>query len=174
MDIISFVNDKDEEIGSGEKYDVIEHGLIRRVVHVQIIDENENFLFQKRLPTDPRLPNILASSAGGHAKPGEDYLAVAKRKLKEEIRINASELNLQVIDKSFTDFQINGQSSKAFMASVVVKAKRKEFKVMPNFEKVAGILWFSKDEVVKAIANHPSDFTPGTLFLLKKYFSLLY
>ncbi len=66
-------------------------------VHIWIANDNKDILLQKRSPNKDSYPNMWDISSAGHLTAGDDSLPGAIRELKEELGINISPEQLQLI-----------------------------------------------------------------------------
>lgn len=72
MEILNYVNNKDEVIGKTKRQDFTKKGLIHRSVHIYILNPKNELLLARRSPTKEISPNKL-SVPGGHVSIGESY-----------------------------------------------------------------------------------------------------
>lgn len=70
-----------------------QHGWIRRVSRVFLMDESRKILIQKRSKHISR-PLLLDTSAAGHVDEGEEYEETAIRELFEELGVKAEQHDL--------------------------------------------------------------------------------
>src|SRR4051812_44466637 len=82
------------------KYEVVVNGLLHGSAHVWIWrreGQKLRVLVQQRATRKIYWPGMIDKSAGGHSFLGEDPLATALRKLKQEIGVTAAADQLQLI-----------------------------------------------------------------------------
>jgi isopentenyl-diphosphate delta-isomerase type 1 len=90
---LEIVDAKGNVIGLAERSALHRNpGLIHRVVHVLVFNNNGELLLQKRSPKKDVAPGKWDTSVGGHINPGEDVLAAAKREMEEELGIKDCDL----------------------------------------------------------------------------------
>ena len=90
---LEIVDGKGNVIGLAERSALHQNpGLIHRVVHVLVFNNNGGLLLQKRSVRKDVAPGKWDTSVGGHISPGEDVVAAARREMEEELGIKGCEL----------------------------------------------------------------------------------
>ena len=93
MGKLEIVDEEGHVIGLAERSELHRNpGLIHRVVHVLLFNNNGSLLLQKRSTRKDVAPGKWDTSVGGHISPGEDALAAARREMEEELGIKGCEL----------------------------------------------------------------------------------
>ena len=93
MEKLEIVDEEGHVIGLAERSELHRNpGLIHRVVHVLVFNNNGSLLLQKRSIRKDVAPGKWDTSVGGHISPGEDVLAAARREMEEELGIKGCEL----------------------------------------------------------------------------------
>ncbi len=155
--LIQIVDENDKPIGSAEKKDAWANGKIHRVARIMLYDPKGRLLLQRRVKTADIWPNCWTYSASGHVDAGEDYKQAAERELAEELGL--TNVDLEKVAHGYTE-------------PVWGKYKLKRFtqdfrgfidETPENFDpgEVSGVRWFSQDELLKRIKDHPEEFTPS-------------
>ena len=91
---LEIVDNEGHVIGLAERAELHRNpGLIHRVVHVLVFNNNGELLLQKRSIRKDVAPGKWDTSVGGHINPGEDVLAAALREMEEELGIKSCGLN---------------------------------------------------------------------------------
>ena len=83
------VNEKNRAIGVGGKTPVHRAGLLHRAFSIFIVDSEGRILLQRRSREKYHSGGLLANSCCGHPRPGETTQAAARRRLTEELGIEA-------------------------------------------------------------------------------------
>ncbi len=86
MEMFEIVDEEDRVIGLRPRAEC--HGnpaLVHRVAHVLVVNSDGALLLQKRSRLKDIQPGRWDTSVGGHLDPGEDYLAAARREMREEL-----------------------------------------------------------------------------------------
>src|SRR2546423_9920022 len=79
------VDSSDREIGVGEKLETHREGRLHRAFSIFIFDGAGRLLLQKRAPTKYHSGGLWSNTACGHPRPGEETVAAAHRRLREEM-----------------------------------------------------------------------------------------
>ncbi len=85
---IILVDKKDNEIGVGEKLKVHQEGKLHRAFSIFIFNSKGEMLLQKRAKTKYHSPGLWTNTCCSHPGPNKNLEEEAKRRLKEEMRIN--------------------------------------------------------------------------------------
>ena len=87
---VILVDERDREVGSAEKLDAHRQGLLHRAVSVLVFDGQGRTLLQKRAAGKYHSAGRWSNTCCGHPRPGEETLAAARRRLREEMGIDAA------------------------------------------------------------------------------------
>ena len=79
------VNKMDEPIGTMEKLEVHQRGLLHRAFSVFVFDKTGKFLLQQRAFSKYHSSGLWTNTCCSHPRPGENVLQAAKRRLNEEM-----------------------------------------------------------------------------------------
>ena len=83
------VDASDREQGSAEKLDAHMRGLLHRAVSVLLFDSRGRTLLQKRAAGKYHSAGLWSNACCSHPRPGEETLAAARRRLREEMGVDA-------------------------------------------------------------------------------------
>jgi isopentenyl-diphosphate Delta-isomerase len=86
---VILVDEHDRELGTAEKLDAHVRGLLHRAVSVLLFDAQGRTLLQRRAAGKYHSAGLWANACCSHPHPGEDALAAAHRRLREELGIDA-------------------------------------------------------------------------------------
>ena len=86
---VILVNEKDESIGSMEKMEAHEKGLLHRAFSVFIFNTKGEMLLQRRALDKYHSPGLWTNTCCSHPRPGENNPDAAARRLKEEMGMEA-------------------------------------------------------------------------------------
>ncbi|QSE96045.1 isopentenyl-diphosphate Delta-isomerase [Fulvivirga lutea] len=89
MEEVVLVNPKDDEVGTMEKMEAHLNGVLHRAFSVLVYNSEGQMLLQKRAQSKYHSGGLWTNACCSHPKPGEDNAAAAKRRLIEELGINA-------------------------------------------------------------------------------------
>ncbi len=104
---VVLVDKKDREIGTCEKMKVHKTGELHRAVSVIIFNSKAEMLLQQRAVGKYHSGGLWSNAACTHPRPNENNIDAAKRRLKEEMGIEAElEEKMTFIYKAFLDNQL--------------------------------------------------------------------
>ncbi|MEO8765770.1 MAG: isopentenyl-diphosphate Delta-isomerase [Ginsengibacter sp.] len=84
------VNGRDEQIGTMEKMEAHQKGLLHRAFSVFIFNSNGELLLQQRALGKYHNGGLWTNTCCSHPLPGEDVMSAAHRRLSEEMGITTS------------------------------------------------------------------------------------
>lgn len=85
MEEVILVNEQDEQSGTIGKLEAHEKALLHRAFSVFIFNNKGQMLLQQRASTKYHSGGLWSNACCSHPRPGEETLAAAKRRLKEEL-----------------------------------------------------------------------------------------
>lgn len=89
MEKVILVDKNDKKIGTAEKLKAHQKGLLHRAISVFIFNQKGQILIQKRSKRKYHSGGLWANTCCTHPRPGEKAISAAKRRLKEEMGIQA-------------------------------------------------------------------------------------
>jgi isopentenyl-diphosphate delta-isomerase len=90
MEYVILVDENDQELGTYEKLDAHKLGLLHRAFSVLLFNDKGQVLLQKRSATKYHSAGLWTNTCCSHPRPGESIKEAARRRLREEMGINAS------------------------------------------------------------------------------------
>jgi isopentenyl-diphosphate delta-isomerase len=85
MEEVILVNEANQEIGSMEKMEAHEKGLLHRAFSVFIFNEQGELLLQRRASTKYHSGGLWTNTCCSHPRKGESLIDAASRRLQEEM-----------------------------------------------------------------------------------------
>jgi isopentenyl-diphosphate delta-isomerase len=85
IEYVILVDENDQEIGSMEKQEAHEKGLLHRAFSVFVFNENKELLLQQRALTKYHSAGLWTNSCCSHPRVGETIEQAAHRRLMEEM-----------------------------------------------------------------------------------------
>jgi isopentenyl-diphosphate delta-isomerase len=89
MEQVIIVDSTDKQIGVLEKLEAHKIGKLHRAISVLVFNSNGELLLQKRAADKYHSSNLWANTCCSHPRPLEDIAQAAKRRLREEMGIEA-------------------------------------------------------------------------------------
>lgn len=90
MEQVVLVNDHDEETGVMEKMEAHRTGSLHRAFSVLLFNSHGEMLLQKRAQTKYHSSGLWTNTCCSHPRPGEALEEAARRKLRQEMGIEAN------------------------------------------------------------------------------------
>jgi isopentenyl-diphosphate Delta-isomerase len=89
-DLVVLVDAADVQHGTAEKLDAHKRGLMHRAISVLVRNADGALLLQRRAARKYHSSGLWANACCSHPLPGEDTLAAARRRLREEMGIDCA------------------------------------------------------------------------------------
>lgn len=129
---------------TGERYDKIK-GEYMQSVHTWIVNDNNEFLMQKRSSTKKNYPNLW-SQTGGAVDSGETTLEATLRECKEELGIEFSKDKVELILSFKREFD--------FVDVFLIKANFSLNDVTIQKEELSEVKWMTEKEIKSLQENN--------------------
>lgn len=154
MEKVILVNSRDESIGEMEKLEAHEKGLLHRAFSVILFNNKGEMLLQKRADGKYHSAGLWTNTCCSHPRPGEKAEEAAKRRLKEEMDIEAApEFLYKFIYKTKLDHGlIEHEYDYVFVGTY-------DGEPTPNPSEVSDWKYVPLETLNKDIANNPHDYT---------------
>jgi isopentenyl-diphosphate Delta-isomerase len=155
------VNENNRAIGIGGKTPVHRAGLLHRAFSIFIVDDAGRILLQRRARGKYHSGGLLANSCCGHPRPGETTLVAARRRLTEELGIEAP-LTFGFFSRYRADLDGDMQENEfvyVYFGPLVEQPN-------PDPAEVSEVAFASVDEITRRIARQPGGF----VYWLRHYF----
>jgi isopentenyldiphosphate isomerase len=162
---LTIYNEQDEPVGEAYFKEMVEKGLLHRVVLIIIKDKEGRILMQKRGPYVSTNPNRWDFSAAGYVNKDEDYLAAAERELKEEIGL----INIQLKEIAYfrRNAIVDGLQLNRFIKAYEATIEHvTDLQLDP--EEVSKVCWYDHEELKKRLAEKPDEFNNELAEILQK------
>src|SRR3989338_5068869 len=85
---VVLVDESDKPVGQAEKLEAHRLGLLHRAFSVFVFDPQGELLLQQRAASKYHAAGLWANTCCGHPRPGEDLVAAAHRRLREELGLS--------------------------------------------------------------------------------------
>ena len=154
MEHVILVDNKDNEIGTMEKMEAHKKGALHRAFSILLFDRSGKVLLQKRSRNKYHSSGLWTNTCCSHPLPGESIEAATRRRLKEEMGIDAQPkfshkfIYRAQLDKDLIEHELDHVFVGAFSGTPVINKKEVED------WKYVELAWLRKDMEI-----HPDDYT---------------
>lgn len=170
MKYVDIVDENNNMIGEKvELTEVFKTGLWHREVSVFVINENGEILIQKRANTKKRKPNMW-TVCSGIVESEEDVIAAAMRKLHNELVMQSTIYDLELIEIGIESNKLENEKNNNFRYIYWIKTDRKIEDYPINPEEIAKLKYISIEELGKIIEEKD----PNVTFSNQDYMDIVY
>lgn len=161
---VVLISENDEVLGLMDKMQAHENGLLHRAFSVFLFNDRGELLLQKRASKKYHSPNQWTNAVCSHPRADETYLQAAKRRLQEELGIQA-ELTpkFHFIYKA----EVGSNLWEHELDHVFTGEYNGEFTLNP--EEVSEIRYISMKDLDQELEAQPENFTPWFKIILREY-----
>jgi isopentenyl-diphosphate Delta-isomerase len=154
MEQVILVDEADNEIGTMEKMEAHEKGVLHRAFSVLLYNSKGHILLQKRSKTKYHSAGLWTNTCCSHPRPGESILLAARRKLMQEMGIDFQpEFAFKFIYQTNLEHRLIEHE----YDHVLVGQYEGEFETNP--EEVEDWKFVDSAELKKEITLHPENYT---------------
>ncbi len=162
---VILVDENDIAIGSMEKLEAHQKGILHRAFSVFIFNNNNELLLQRRALTKYHSAGLWTNTCCSHPQPNEDTLAAANRRLKEEMGMQTT-LTHKTSFIYKTNFD-NGLTEHEFDHVFIGNTNTNP---IINPEEVDSFKWISLEKLKANIKTHPELYTSWFKIAMEKVF----
>lgn len=154
MEYITAVDEFDKEIGSVEKMEAHQKGLLHRAFSILVFNTNNELLLQKRHSEKYHSPGLWTNTCCSHPRFGESLKEAVYRRLQEEMGFTCElkEIFSFVYKIEFEENLVENEYDHVFSGIY-------DGEVIPNSEEVEDFKWVNMDEVRADVKNNPQLYT---------------
>lgn len=163
---VVLVNENDEVLGTMEKLEAHQKGVLHRAFSVFLFNEKGQMLLQKRAATKYHSPNKWTNTCCSHPMLNETYQDAALRRLREELGIAAE---IQPIFHFIYKADVGDGLWEHELDHVFIGNYEGVFQLNP--EEVSEIRYITLDDLLQEVSSHPDDFTEWFKIILSEYMS---
>lgn len=151
---VILVDSNDHPLGTMEKLEAHQKGLLHRAFSVFIRNDEGKILLQKRAVSKYHSPELWTNACCSHPFPGETTLSAAKRRLYEEMGFSCElqEVASFTYHTSFPNGLIEHEFDHILIGDYTGK-------VVPNPEEVCEYKWLFPSEIDLLLEENEKDFT---------------
>jgi isopentenyl-diphosphate delta-isomerase len=161
--LIDVVNERDEEVGTVRRAEVLKQGQNFRTAHVFVLNSDRHLLLQRLAARRNRHPGRWGSSVAAYLFAGESYRDGAARRMREELGIDAS---LRRIGK----IEMRDTNSLKFVSLFLVHSDAAEIREPDH---ISQLQYWPLEEVKARLDESPESFTPTFIELFEAFSSAL-
>jgi len=164
---VVLVDENNQVLGTMEKMEAHEKGLLHRAFSVLIYNESGEMLIQRRALGKYHTPGLWTNACCSHPREGETLTEAASRRLREELGIEIPPEDLQVIGNFIykADFE-NGLTEHEYDTMVV--GTFNDAVEAFNPEEVDAVRWTEMGTLACLVNDHPEEFTPWFKEIIKR------
>lgn len=154
MQDVILVNERDEPIGTMEKMQAHQQGVLHRAFSVFVFNKKGHLLLQQRSQKKYHGANLWSNTCCSHPYPGEEVHAAAQRRLQEEMGFSTplKKIFHFTYKASVENNLIEYEYDHVFIGEYGGK-------ININEEEVAGYRYESMAEINTAVEQNPATFT---------------
>ncbi|MET3879417.1 isopentenyl-diphosphate Delta-isomerase [Chitinophaga sp. OAE865] len=151
---VILVNEQDEAIGTMEKMEAHEKGLLHRAFSVFIINDAGEILLQRRALEKYHSAGLWTNACCSHPYPGEDTAAAAHRRLKEELGFDCD--LREIFSFTYRTGFDNGLTEHEFDHVLLGTYNGNIF---PDISEVCDYRYLSSGKILELMEKEPDSFT---------------
>ena len=163
-EFVVLVDEQDQEIGQLEKIEAHRLGLLHRAFSVLIFNSKGELLLQQRAAHKYHSPLLWTNSCCSHPRPEETIAAAAKRRLQEEMGLNA---NLKPAFSFLYEAQLDQGLTEHEIDHVVFGYTNDKPNINPD--EVAAYKWITIDQLTQELEKNRASFTVWFQILLDQH-----
>jgi isopentenyl-diphosphate delta-isomerase len=151
---ITLVDEFDKELGSVEKMEAHQKGLLHRAFSILVFNSNNELLLQKRDSKKYHSPGLWTNTCCSHPRYGEGLQEAVQRRLQEEMGFSCElKETFSFIYRAELDGNlIENEYDHVFIGTY-------DGEIILNPEEVEDFKWVKIDEVKADIKNNPNLYT---------------
>lgn len=161
---VVLINPQDEVLGSMEKMEAHQNGLLHRAFSVFLFNDKGEMLLQKRAASKYHSPNQWTNAVCSHPRMDETYENGAKRRLQEELGI---EVDIEQKFHFLYKAEVGDDLWEHELDHVFTGFYNGEFELNP--EEVSEIRYILMEDLEQEMKTNPEYFTEWFKIILKEY-----
>ena len=161
---VVLVNSEDQEIGTMEKLEAHEKGLLHRAFSVFLFNDKGEMLIQKRADSKYHSAGLWSNSCCSHPAKNESVEDAAKRRLIEEVLI---ETEVKSVFKFEYRAELNRNLVEHELDHVLIGFCNSFDQINPK--EVSEMKFLSVDEIQRDIAENPNKYSAWFNIIMKEH-----
>ncbi|MEK9957156.1 MAG: isopentenyl-diphosphate Delta-isomerase [Flavobacteriaceae bacterium] len=163
---VLLVDTQDRVLGTMPKLEAHQKGVLHRAFSVFILNRQNALMLQQRAWDKYHSPGLWTNTCCSHQREGEDSLAAGKRRLQEEMGLEAPLTPLFTFiykapfDNGLTEHELDH-----------VLLGYSEQSPNPNPQEVADWQWMPLEEVQRKLTEQPEQFTVWFKIIFERFYA---
>lgn len=162
---VILVDEKDNEVGVGEKLKVHQEGKLHRALSIFIFNSKGEMLLQKRAKTKYHSAGLWTNTCCSHPRPGESLEEATHRRLKEEMGIDC---DLKKVFCFVYKVNLDNLTEHEFDHVLIGKF---DGNPVPNNEEADGWKWVKPRELKQDVKKNSENYAYWFKLILDKVLS---
>ena len=167
--MVILVDENDNPIGTMPKMEAHEKAMLHRAFSVFILNANDEVLLQQRANDKYHSAGLWTNTCCSHPHPGEDTLGAARRRLKEEMGMEA---DLQFVFKFMYKAPFDNLLTEHEIDHVFI-GKTDQLPVI-NPEEVASYKYMKPEEIKLDMEQNPQSYTVWFRIIFNEFYNEIF
>ena len=167
--MVILVDENDNPIGTMPKMEAHEKAMLHRAFSVFILNTNDEVLLQQRANDKYHSAGLWTNTCCSHPHPGEDTLGAARRRLKEEMGMEA---DLQFVFKFMYKAPFDNLLTEHEIDHVFI-GKTDQLPVI-NPEEVASYKYMKPEEIKLDMEQNPQSYTVWFRIIFNEFYKEIF
>lgn len=167
--MVILVDENDNPIGTMPKMEAHEKAMLHRAFSVFILNANDEVLLQQRANDKYHSAGLWTNTCCSHPLPGEDTLDAARRRLKEEMGMEA---DLQFVFKFMYKAPFDNLLTEHEIDHVFI-GKTDQLPVI-NPEEVASYKYMKPEEIKLDMEQNPQSYTVWFRIIFNEFYKEIF
>ena len=167
--MVILVDENDNPIGTMPKMEAHEKAMLHRAFSVFILNANDEVLLQQRANDKYHSAGLWTNTCCSHSHPGEDTLGAARRRLKEEMGMEA---DLQFVFKFMYKAPFDNLLTEHEIDHVFI-GKTDQLPVI-NPEEVASYKYMKPEDIKLDMEQNPQSYTVWFRIIFNEFYKEIF
>lgn len=167
--MVILVDENDNPIGTMPKMEAHEKAMLHRAFSVFILNANDEMLLQQRANDKYHSAGLWTNTCCSHPHPGEDTLGAARRRLKEEMGMEA---DLQFVFKFMYKAPFDNLLTEHEIDHVFI-GKTDQLPVI-NPEEVASYKYMKPEDIKLDMEQNPQSYTVWFRIIFNEFYKEIF
>lgn len=167
--MVILVDENDNPVGTMPKMEAHEKAMLHRAFSVFILNANDEVLLQQRANDKYHSAGLWTNTCCSHPHPGEDTLGAARRRLKEEMGMEA---DLQFVFKFMYKAPFDNLLTEHEIDHVFI-GKSDQLPVI-NPEEVASYKYMKPEDIKLDMEQNPQSYTVWFRIIFNEFYKEIF